>query len=240
MKKAEKARILKGDSLNLLRTLDDESVDAVLTDPPYNSGGIGLGAKQRPTSTKYQSNNVKVQFPDFCGDNRDQRSFVLWATLWLAECHRAAKPGATLMMFSDWRQLPAMTDALQAGGWLWKAVVVWDKPTARPCVGGFKNQCEYVLVGVKGFHNKAHRRCLPGLYRVSIVSGKKRRHCTEKPVPLLKQLLEIAPVDGVVLDPFMGAGSTGQACLETRRRFIGMEMSEAYYSIAQDFLLNLP
>lgn len=236
MKELVKAQLHKGEALGILRTMEDNSVDAILTDPPYNSGGNGLGAKHRSTSNKYQSSNAKKKHPDFCGDNRDQRSFTLWATLWLAECHRIAKPGAPIMMFTDWKQLPAMTDALQAGGWLWKNVVVWDKPTARPCMGGFKSQCEYVLVGVKGYHARAHKRCLPGLYRVSIVSGKKRLHSTEKPVPLLTELLEIAPQGGIVLDPFMGSGSTGQACRETGRNFIGLEMSEDYYKIASERL----
>lgn len=234
-----KTRLHKGEALDVLRTLESNSVDTILTDPPYNSGGNGLGAKQRPTSTKYQGSDARGKFPDFCGDNRDQRSFTLWASLWLAECYRIARPGASLMMFTDWRQLPAMTDALQAGGWSWKAIVVWDKPTARPCMGGFKNQCEYVLVGVKGFHGKVHNQSLPGLYRVSIVSGSKRRHSTEKPVPLLTGLLKIAPEGGTVLDPFMGSGSTGQACLETGREFIGVEMSDEYYDIAKERMREL-
>ncbi|NDV21040.1 site-specific DNA-methyltransferase [Pseudodesulfovibrio sp. JC047] len=61
----------------------------------------------------------------------------------------------------------------------------------------------------------------------------------QKPVPLLCNLLEIAPEGGTILDPFMGSGSTGQACLETARQFIGIEMSDAYFEIATDRLSEL-
>ena len=233
------ATLYQGESLGILGKLADCSVDAILTDPPYSSGGVTLAQKQRTTSAKYQSTDTKKRFPDFSGDNRDQRSFMAWATLWLAECYRVAKPGAVCMMFTDWRQLPTMSDALQAGGWQWRKIVVWDKPTARPSKGEFKNQCEYVLVGAKDKFAPVHERCLPGIFRQSIVSGSKRRHMTEKPVPLLRNLLEITAEGGTILDPFMGSGSTGQACLETARKFIGVEMSDEYFDIATERLSEL-
>ena len=126
------ATMCQGEALAILRTLDECSVDAVLTDPPYCSGGLTVGQRQQAPSKKYQRSDAQKKFADFPGDNRDQRSFITWATLWLSEAYRVAKPGAAIMMFTDWRQLPAMTDALQAGGWLWRSIVVWDKPTARP------------------------------------------------------------------------------------------------------------
>lgn len=234
-----KAKVFRGEALGTLKAMADESVDAILTDPPYSSGGITLSQKQRQPSDKYQSTDVKQKFPDFSGDNRDQRSFVIWATLWMAECYRLARPGSMAMVFTDWRQLPTMSDALQAGGWQWRRIVVWDKPTARPSRGEFKNQCEFVLVGVKDKFKPIHSRCLPGIFRQSIVSGAARRHMTEKPVPLLRNLLEVVPEKGIVLDPFMGSGSTGQACFETDRRFVGVEMSEDYFNIAVERLSEL-
>lgn len=230
------ATLYPGEALSTLKTLPDESIDAILTDPPYSSGGLSASARQRPPSEKYQQTGTKQRFDEFHGDQRDQRSFLIWATLWLAEAYRVAKPGSVCMMFTDWRQLPVMSDALQAGGWVWRSVVVWDKPTARPSKGEFKRQCEYVLVGTKGKFAPQHGRCLPGVYRHCIVTGKNRRHMTEKPVPLLRDLLEVTPEDGTVLNPFAGSASTAQACLETGRKFIGVEMSDAYFETACDRL----
>lgn len=212
--------------------MQDDCVDAILTDPPYSSGGLHTGQRQRPPSEKYQSSDAQRRHAEFHGDNRDQRSFTLWATLWLTECYRVARNGAACMVFTDWRQLPAMTDAMQAGGWTWRGIIVWDKPTARPILGEFRRQCEYVVFGVKGKLAPAHRRCLPGVYRHSIIAHQRRMHMTEKPLPLIHDLLDVTPDDATVLDPFMGSATTGAVCLQTGRKFIGMELSSDYFQIA--------
>jgi site-specific DNA-methyltransferase (adenine-specific) len=84
-----------------------------------------------------------------------------------------------------------------------------------------------------------HERCLAGVFRHSIVMGQARRHMTEKPVGLLRDLLEITPEGGTVLDPFAGSASTAQACLETGRKFIGVEMSDVYFETACERLKSL-
>ncbi|BDQ37230.1 hypothetical protein SYK_15900 [Pseudodesulfovibrio nedwellii] len=117
--------------------------------------------------------------------------------------------------------------------------MIWDKPTARPSKGEFKKQCEFVLVGSKGKLAPATDRCLPGVFRHSIVAGVKRVHLTEKPVPLLRDLLQITPEGGTILDTFAGSATTAQACLETGRHFIGMELSNTYFEIACTRLQNL-
>lgn len=108
-----------GDCLDLLRTIPDASVGCILTDPPYASGGISLRDRQQRTQTKYKLGNVKKVYPEFFGDAKDQRGWLAWAQLWLAQCWRVAREGAPLLMFTDWRQLPTMTDAIQAAGWTW-------------------------------------------------------------------------------------------------------------------------
>ncbi len=225
--------LFQGEALGVLRDMEGELVDAVVTDPPYCSGGVHAGARQRDPGEKYQSTGVKRQYPALLGDNRDQRSFAFWATMWLAECHRVAKPGAILLVFVDWRQLPVMTDAVQAGGWLWRGVVVWDKPNARPMLGEFRRQCEFLVYAVKSPFGAVHRKCLPGVYRHSVV-GAAKRHLTEKPLGLMEDVLQVVPENGLVLDPFMGSGSTGEACVRSGRRFIGIELSRAYFEVATE------
>lgn len=83
----------QGEALAMLKELDECSVDAVLTDPPRSSGGLTVGQRQQAPSKKYQSSDAQKKFADFPGDNRDQRSFITWATLWLAEAYRVTKPG---------------------------------------------------------------------------------------------------------------------------------------------------
>ena len=110
--------LFRGDALGILRNLQDDSVDAVLTDPPYSSGGMTLSARQADPRVKYQHTRTVKTYPPMLGDNRDQRAFTFWATLWLTECWRTAREGSPLLLFTDWRQLPAMTDAVQSAGWL--------------------------------------------------------------------------------------------------------------------------
>lgn len=176
---------------------------------------------------------VTALYPPMLGDCKDQRSFVMWATLWLSECWRLARPGAPVLVFSDWRQLPAMTDAIQAAGFEWRGIVVWHKPSARPMLGSFRRDCEFVVHAVKTPAQAWSRRCWPGFFHYNVVASEKV-HLTGKPLPLLVDLLGIAPDGGMVLDPFIGGGTTPLACVETGRRFIGVELSEAYYKLAGD------
>ena len=228
-----------GEALEVLRRLPDESVDAVITDPPYSSGGQSLADRTRSTNKKYVLSNVATRRPDFSGDNRDQRSFAYWSTLWLSECLRVARPSAPLVCFSDWRQLPTTTDAIQAGGWIWRGVAVWDKPAPRPSMGRFASSCEFMVWGSKGaMPQREAIGCLPGTYRVNVRQADKH-HVTGKPTELMRHVSRICPVGGVVLDPFAGSGSTGVGALIEGRRFIGIELSDEYAAIARTRLEGL-
>ncbi|WP_433797455.1 DNA-methyltransferase [Actinoplanes sp. CA-252034] len=227
-----------GDALAVLPTLDPASVDLVLTDPPYNSGGRTQSDRTKDTARgKYVSGDAQHQLQNFVGDNRDQRAYTAWLSLVLAHCLAAAQPGASLLVFTDWRQTPATSDALQAGGWLWRGIIPWHKPISRPRIGGFKAECEYVLWGSKGPIDATRNPVyLPGLYSASQPRGNTRVHITQKPVDLLAELQRVCVPGGVVLDPFTGSGSTGVAALQSGRRFVGIEASEHYASVARERL----
>jgi len=231
MKKAyyesEKVTLYQGDALSILQTLPDGAVDAVVTDPPYSSGGVSLSARQTDPAQKYQQSGTKRVYPPMLGDGKDQRSFTAWAVLWLSECWRISKDGAPLLVFTDWRQLPSLTDAIQAAGWFWQGIVVWNKRSSRPQIGAFRRQAEYILFASKGRFVPATRACLPGVYDYPVITGQKV-HLTSKPILLLKDLLAIAPEGCTVLDPFIGGGTTAVAALETGRKCIGMELSKEY------------
>lgn len=225
-----------GDALVILPTMAEDSVDLVLTDPPYNSGGRTQSDRTKTTARdKYVSGDAEHQLPDFTGDNRDQRSFVAWLSLLLAHSLRAARPGASLLVFSDWRQLPATSDALQAGGWLWRGIVPWHKPISRPRLGGFRAECEYLLWGSNGPVDATRNPIyLPGIYSASQPRGKGRHHITQKPDQLLAELVRVCVPGGTVLDWCAGSGSTGVAAVRSGRHFIGVELSARYHQVATD------
>lgn len=222
-----------GDALAVLRELPDASVDAVVTDPPYSSGGMTARERTRSPVAKYvQTDSGNRALGDFAGDNRDQRSYAYWCALWLGECLRIVRPEGVALLFTDWRQLPATTDAIQAGGWVWRGVVPWSKPTARPQAGRFAASCEYVVWGSRGgMTSDLSAPCLPGFFQAS--SPREREHITQKPVTVMRELVRIVPPEGTVLDPFMGSGTTGVAAVLEGRRFVGVEMTENYAAVAE-------
>lgn len=227
------ASLYCGDALEMLEELQAASADALVTDPPYSSGGAFRGDRAMDTKTKYLStgsgNVEKTQ--DFGGDNRDQRAFHFWSVLWAGAALRICKSGAPGLFFSDWRQLPVSTDYLQGGGWVWRGIVPWAKKSARPQMGRFSAQCEYVVWGSAGpLPVERGVGCLPGFYEFSYPSD--REHITQKPVELMEAMVEICPAGGLVLDPFMGSGTTGVAAIRMGRRFVGCEQKPEYFDIA--------
>lgn len=228
----------RGDALTVLHTLPTGSADAVITDPPYNSGGMTSAQRTGDTARgKYVSGDAKHKLADFDGDTRDQRGYFAWMSLVLGQCYRLTRTSGPLLIFTDWRQLPVTSDAVQAAGWTWRGVVPWHKPIARPARGGFKRSCEYALWATKGPVDATRNPVyLPGLYSASQPRGSKRFHITQKPDELMRELVKICPPGDTILDPFAGSGSTGVAALAEGRSFIGVELSTRYDAIARERL----
>lgn len=231
--------LIHGDALTVLPTLPAAGVDLVVADPPYNSGGRTQSDRTKTSARdKYVSGGGRKGashvLADFAGDNRDQRSFTAWLSQLLAHCLRLTRPGGSLLVFTDWRQLPATSDALQAAGWLWRGIVPWRKPINRPRLGGFRAECEYVLWGSHGpVDAVAHPVYLPGWYEASQPRGRDRLHITAKPVELLRALIQVCRPGSTVLDPFAGSGSSGVAALAEGRNWIGVELTEHYAEVAR-------
>ncbi|HIA7247607.1 TPA: DNA methyltransferase [Escherichia coli] len=157
-----------------------------------------------------------------------------WSTLWMSGAARLVRPGGYVMVFSDWRQLPTMTDVFQAGGVLWRGLVVWDKTQASraPHTGYFRHQAEYVVWGSNGKLDKCpHGGPFPGVITQRVVPSEKL-HMTAKPVQLMAELVKPLAPDAHVLDPFMGSGTTAIPVLARGGRFTGIEMTNQYFDIA--------
>ncbi|MDM7555038.1 DNA-methyltransferase [Xanthomonas fragariae] len=228
-----KNQLLQGDALTILPTLEANAFDALITDPPYASGGLTAAARARPPSTKYVQGGGAQLHADFVGDERDQRSHLKWMHLWLSECARVLKDGAPVLLFTDWRQLPLTTDALQIAGFTWRGITVWDKTEGvRPQLGRFRNQAEYIVWGSKG-NMPLDRRApvLPGVIRESVRKADKH-HLTGKPTELMRQLVRICEVGGRILDPFAGSGTTLAAAQEEQYSWTGIELTSHYAAVA--------
>ncbi len=219
--------IYHGDCFEVLHRLN--GIGAVVTDPPYSSGGAFRGDRAQQTTTKYVNSDTAAYRPEFAGDNRDQRSFLAWATLWLAAARNASVPGAVLASFIDWRQLPVLSDAVQAGGWTWRNLGTWWKPGVRMQKGRFSSSAEYVLYATNG--PAVDGRGSPQNVFSCKVDGD-REHIAQKPTEVMRWVLQLVPHDAVVLDPFMGSGSTLRAAKDLGHEVIGIEIDERYCEIA--------
>ncbi|HHH29056.1 MAG TPA: site-specific DNA-methyltransferase [Polyangiaceae bacterium] len=228
------ATIIRGEALDVLRTLPSESVAGVITDPPYSSGGQFRGDRTGgQTATEKYIKNPELYAHDFGGDSRDQRSFLAWCALWMSEARRVTTPGGVIACFTDWRQLPTVTDAIQAGGWIWRGILPWDKTEAtRPQPARPRAQAEFVVWGSSGpMDPKRDAPVMPGVLRCRVQRDKV--HPTQKPIPMLRDLMRLVVRGGTVLDPFVGSGAHGAAALLEGHPFIGIEMSEPYAEIAR-------
>lgn len=144
----------------------------------------------------------------------------------LREARRCCTDGAPCVLFIDWRNLPSITDALQQAGWIWRGVAVWDKINARPQRGRYRQQAEFIVWGSKGrMPSDRPVRTLPGVYRVSGQCLPDRIHQTQKPLELMRDVIQICIPGGLIADPFAGSGTTLLAARMEGYRAIGAEIS---------------
>lgn len=231
-------QIVHGDALRTLIDMPDGCADAIICDPPYSSGGFTRSDRMASTSNKYVQTGTQIARPDFAGDNRDQRGYLQWCTVWMDEALRVTRSGGSLLVFTDWRQIAVTIDAVQEGGWVWRGIVPWDKGEGtRPRRGGFRSQAEYVVWATAGPLRDDHDEYLPGWIHVPVTQTDKH-HITGKPTDLMRELVRIVPVDGLVVDPFAGSGTTGVAAIECGRRFIGVEKTAEYADVARARLVE--
>lgn len=218
----------QGDCRELLGLLPEGSVDLLLTDPPYNLSAYSTGNMQ----FKWRSainNDLAAWDREF--DPAEYREAFL----------RVLKPTGNLMAFCSYNLLGR-----------WHAVFdplfdtfqffVWHKSNPVPKIRrqGFLNSCELIVCLWNRGHtwNFGRQRDMHNFFEGPICMSPERvkvpKHPAQKPVRLLKHLIGIASNPGsLVLDPFMGVGSTGVAALELGRRFTGMELDPDYFAAAQ-------
>lgn len=208
--------IYLGDCRDVLPSLHLEPDGLLLTDPPYSSGGFQEAGKSAGSIGTRTSETIAF-------DNLSTRGYGLLMREVLRYCNQADE----VFLFTDWRMWIESFDAVESAGWRVRNMLVWDK-IAMGMGQPWRNQHELIVYG--------KRR------PAEIVDGKRgnvlrcsrsgnKHHPTEKPVDLLATLIANTS-DGVVLDPFMGSGSTLRAAKNLGRKAIGIELSERYCEVA--------
>lgn len=222
--------LIEGEALNTLAGLEDESVDLVLTDPPFSSGG------RRENARSMRKSMIRSTEDDawIAGDAMSTNGF-LWTMREIGwQARRVLKPGGHLLAFIDWRMAPSLSAALESADLRQHPLLVWDK-TYFGMGAIFRNQHELIVHFSSGNPTPPQRRDVGNVLSCKPIRG--GVHPTEKPVDLLRTLISVVcPPGGLVVDPFAGSGATGVAALEEGRSFVGVELSPHYAGVARQRL----
>jgi DNA modification methylase len=221
--------LILGESSEYVKQIADQSIDLILTDPPYNLG-------------RYSTGNIKMSWrKEFNNDVAEWDQDEFHPALWSEEFIRILKPTGNLFIFTTYN-LMGTWHALLDPRFDTFQFMCWHKTNPPPKLrrAGFLNSCELIICAWNRGHtwNFTKQKDMHNFIESPICMGKERiknpAHPTQKPVKVLNHLIRLATNSGdLVFDPFMGVGSTGVAALQLNRRFLGIEIDPAYFRAAE-------
>jgi len=215
----ENIEIINSDCIGQMKNLNSSGIDCIITDPPY---GIDFQSNYR------NEKHIKIQ-------NDDN---LEWLPTFLNECYRVLKDNSHFYLFCSFHNLDVFMIEVKKRFQL-KNIIVWEKNNTS--MGDLKcdyaPKYEFILFITKG------KRELNGTRKANIVKYSRtnnKYHPTEKPLELMRFLIRNSTnKNDRVLDPFMGSGTTGVACKELDRRFLGYEIERKHFLTTETRLLNV-
>lgn len=218
-------KLYNDDCLKTLKQIPDKSIDLVVTDPPYKV--ISGGNKSEKWKSGYK-NSVLYRNDGKIFDHNDI-SFEEW----IPEIYRVLKDNTHCYIMTNVINMENLLKVCRETGFKLHNILVWEKNTMNANRWYMKN-CEFTLFLYKGKSKTINNPSSKQVHKFNNIVGNKN-HPTEKPIELMKMYVENSSKPGdIVLDPFMGCGTTGVACKELNRNFIGIEIDEKYFNIATD------
>ena len=222
-----KSKLLQGDALSVMAGMKANSVDLVLTDPPFKviSGGSNEGRLSgRPGGILAKNDGKIFKHND------------LKPSDYMPVLYRVLKPGRDAYVMTNNLNLRAMLNAADDAGFHFHGMLQWLKNTCTPSRWYMKDTELVVYLykpPARPINNPSSKQT------AQIDNPRDKLHPTEKPVELMQHYVANSTERGwTVLDPFMGGGSTGVACANTGRKFIGIEIDPKYYRVAESRLLK--
>lgn len=219
--------IILGNAMSLFQTIKDESIDCIITDPPYEV--ISGGAQEneyvsRPTGILAKNDGKIFSYND------------IDISVWISECFRVLKNNTHIYIMTNFINLEHYLSEIRKAGFDIHNLLIWEKNNATPNRWYMKN-CEYIIFARKGAA-KPINNC--GSKTVLTFNNVKNRiHPTEKPIDLLELLITNSTLPGeIVLDPFGGSFSTALAAIKTGRKAISFEIDENFFNIGKERLDN--
>lgn len=230
------SKLYLGDSLKVMRKLADNSVDCIITDPPYN---LGLFMHKRNT------NLVKMRENQFAYAGWDNLKYDDWLNNideFLSQSNRVLKKRGTLIIFMAIIKVESVLQLAEKHGFYYKTTGIWHKTNPMPRNMNLQfvnsNECwmYFINEGTSGTFN-SEGKVRPDFLESSVtpMSEKKLgKHPTQKPIKIIQELIRrVTNENDIVLDPFMGSGTTCVASAMLNRKYIGIDINEEYYNIAK-------
>ena len=213
------------DYKELIKDIKPESIDLLLTDPPYC------------VSRTYQLG--------FSNMGRSGMDYGEWdynfnQKEWIGLCAPLVRKGGSIIIFNDWKNMAYLVEELEKNGFIIKDLLRWEKanPMPRNVNSRYVMDNEYAVWAVKGkakwtFNKPNDVPYLRPVFKSGIVLGKNRIHPTQKQLSVIEEIIKIHTKENeTVLDVFAGSAVVGLACKNLNRNFIGCEIEKEYYDKA--------
>lgn len=215
-------KLYNNDCLNIFKSIQNESIDLIVSDVPYRVISGGRPKQKGQPSGILSKNDGKIF------NNNDTKP-----SEYMGELYRILKEGTHCYIFINFINLQEMMEEAKKVGFKLHTLLVWEKNNKTPSRWYMKNQ-EYILFMRKGKAKPVKNTGVGHILKFNNIIGNKTHPC-EKPIDLLELLITNSTNENdTVLDCFMGSGSTGVACINVNRKFIGIELEEKYFNVSVD------
>jgi site-specific DNA-methyltransferase (adenine-specific) len=230
-----------GNCVDYLKFIKSSTVDLILTDPPYNLGNF---MHNRNTNLVKMREN---QFAYAGWDNLSQDDWESQMDVFFSESSRVLKKSGTLLLFMSLMKIETIIKLASKYKFYYKTIGIWHKtnPMPRNMNIHFVNSTEAWIYFIKEdtsgtFNNDGKME--HDFIETSLTTGKEKKfgkHPTQKPTKIISHFIKLlSNKDDVVLDPFMGSGTTGVCAQKLKRKFIGIELDNDYYELSKIRILN--
>src|SRR3989338_5581093 len=243
----------QGECIEIMSKLGDKSVNLILTDPPYNASKGGVNLPDNKTGGAYYKVNEEWDKFDKYSD------YIDFTRKWIKESDRILSDKGSIMVCCSLHNVAEVIMALKELDYKPLNIITWRKPNAMPSITKrmLTHSTEFIVWFSKGkqwtFNYDKMKRYnygkqlrdvwdFPSCQGPERIKGDNGRaaHPTQKPLKLFKRLVEMASNEGeLILDPFMGSGTTAIASQELGRKWIGIENNAEYIKITNDRLSKL-
>ncbi|ERL26162.1 MULTISPECIES: site-specific DNA-methyltransferase [unclassified Leptotrichia] len=240
IKNIESIKIINNDSLKEMEKISSDSIDLILTDPPYNLGNF---MSNRNTNLKKMRNNF---FAASGWDNLEYEDWIKNMDKFFMESHRILKKGGTLLIFMSILKIESLIAISEKYNFYYKTTGIWHKKNPMPRNMNLhfvnSNECWIYFINEKKtgtFNNEKLELDYIETSITPINEKKYGKHPTQKPIALMEHFVKLLSNENeTILDPFLGSGTTAVASKKLKRKFIGIEINPEYYLISKKRVEN--